>query len=73
MMTKAQRYFKKLDSSSIGLSNDIETRERERQAYDYWLKEFGTLMYELALQGKLFTIQKVDGAGYLRCVDASKE
>lgn len=37
------------------------------------LSDFGLYMYQLALQGKLFTLQKKDGDEYMRCVNADKE
>jgi hypothetical protein len=71
--TKAQRIFEKLNNTNVGLDKDYQIAERQRQAYYYWLKEFGNYMYQLALQGKLFTIQKKDGNEYMRPVNKDKE
>lgn len=69
--TKAQRYFEKLNSTNIALLKDPEMAKKQAEAYHYWLKEFGVYMYQLALQGKLFTSQLKDGT--MRCVNSDKE
>lgn len=71
--TKAQRFFGKLNSTNICLDNDTKIAEQQKQAYYYWLKEFGSYMFTLALQNKLFTIQKIDGDEYMRPVNSDKE
>lgn len=71
--TKAQKYFENLKSKNIGISREPEVAEQQRKAFYTAFNDFGTYMYQLALQGKLFTMHRTDVGGTMRCVNAELE
>jgi hypothetical protein len=62
--TKAQSKFEWVNRVNIPKNKEI---------FENAIINFGIYMYELALQNKLFTIQKVDGDEYMRPVNSEKE
>ena len=73
-MTKAQRLLKQWNylNNRPNYKNK-EQDELDRQEWKKIDKELGDYLICLALQGKLFTLQKKDGDEYMRCVNADKE